>query len=49
MTIKKQTKRGRQADHLKLTGYWRERMRQAITKKRPASGWPKPTKKKVKG
>src|SRR5436853_6031559 len=41
-------KRGPEPDELVLPGDWQENIRKALQKKRPASGWPKPPKKKPK-
>ena len=45
MTTEKQ-KPGPEADRLKLEGDWKDRLSQAIAKKRPKGGWPKPKKKR---
>lgn len=37
-------KRGPPPDTLKVEGDWRDAVKKALEKKRPASGWPKPKK-----
>ncbi len=39
---------GPEAETLKLTGKWQERLKEAVQKPKPKRGWPKP-KKKAKG
>ena len=41
-------KPGPEADRLKLEGDWQEKIGQAVQKKRPKDGWPKPEKVKAK-
>lgn len=46
---KDKPKPGPKPDRLKLEGDWKERVAQAVRKKRPESGWPKPEPKKKPG
>ena len=41
---KEKQKPGPKPDRLKLPGDWKDRLREAVQKKRPKSGWPKPEK-----
>jgi hypothetical protein len=37
----KQQKRGPKEERLKIEGNWKDAMKRALQKKRPAEGWPK--------
>ncbi len=41
---KSSKKRGPKPDILKLDGNWKDAMKKSLAKKKPADGWPKPTK-----
>ncbi len=45
MAKRKKKKPGPKPDHLALKGPWGNNVKRAITKKRPATGWPKHDKK----
>jgi hypothetical protein len=40
---------GPEPERLKIDGDWEDAAKKALEKKRPADGWPKPTKKKGRG
>jgi hypothetical protein len=40
--MKKPTKRGPEAQTLKIEGNWEDAVRVALSRKRPPGGWPKP-------
>lgn len=40
---KKRAKPGPEADRLKIEGDWKDAVRKAISKKRPETGWPGPS------
>jgi hypothetical protein len=42
--ISKQSKRGPKPETLKIESDWRGAIKGALKKKRPAAGWPKPSK-----
>jgi len=39
---RKKSKPGPEADRLKLGGDWKDRLAEAVRKKRPEGGWPDP-------